>query len=350
MKPETSDAIITSELSKQSFPPKEKPILCPISLDDLINKQFSETAWIVEQLLPAEGITALSGLPGEYKTWIILELGLRVATGTMLFDKYKTTKTSVLYIDEESGERELQKRSRMLQTGENAQLYVLSKTGFKLTPETVKQLIAYCKRNSVGLIIFDSLIRIHTAHDENDAIQMARVFTLFQQLTKHGITVLFVHHSRKLSSFRTNNPSQDLRGSSDILAAVDCHLAVNFIRNERCVQITQTKLREGLEAKPIKLAINTEVNDFRFTYQGDVEETQTKKDDIKEAIRTVLSDNDSLNKTELYKQIKSLEIDGGFSTYKTAVNELVKDGELTEQKGEKNSTYISLKNVTKGDI
>ena len=60
--------------------------------------------------MPAEAIVAISGLPSAYKTWLILCLAIEVARGGVLFDKFVTTKTGVLIIDEETGERWMKQR------------------------------------------------------------------------------------------------------------------------------------------------------------------------------------------------------------------------------------------------
>lgn len=321
----------------------------PISISELMSKEFSDTQWVVEQLLPAEAIVAISGLPSAYKTWLILYLAIEVARGGVLFDKFTTAKTGVLIIDEETGERWIQQRVSKLQCEVDLPIYLLSRTGFKLTEVTVKQLLSFAKEKKIGLIIFDSFLRIHTARDENDAVEMAKVFNLFQRLNREGITTAFTHHHRKPGPLRSSNPSQDMRGSSDILAAVDCHLAIE--RKDEVVIITQTKLRQGEEIRPFKLNIINDESELRFEFAGEVDEEQTKKADWKESIKDYLSEQDVQKyKKEMFDQLKGAGVEGGYSTFKTAVKELVDRGELFEKPGEKNKVYCSLKPFTDEQI
>jgi archaellum biogenesis ATPase FlaH len=314
----------------------------PLPLKELMSKEFKDTQWVIEQLIPAETIVAISGLPSAYKTWLVLDIALKVAKGEMLFDKFITNQTGVLLIDEETGERWIQQRIFKLQDVFDIQVYLLSKTGFKLTEETVKWLIAFTREYKIGLIIFDSLLRIHTARDENDAVEMAKVFSLFQKLTREGITVIFTHHNRKPGILRSSSPSQDMRGSSDILAAVDSHLAVE--RKDNFLVVNQTKLRQEEEILPFKLNIISETNEFRFEFAGEVDEEKTKKADMKQAIKDILQKADRpMYKSELYKSLISEGIEGGYSTFKSAVKELVEKTELFEKKGEKNKVFCSLK-------
>lgn len=313
----------------------------PISLLQLMAIKYKETKWLIEQLLPVETITAISGSPSSYKTWLILEIAIKITKGELLFKKFATNKTGVLIIDEETGERWIQQRILKLQDDYNLPIFLLSKTGFKLTEETTELLIAYAKENEIGLIIFDSLLRIHTARDENDAVQMAKVFSLFQLLSKNGISTIFTHHNRKQGLLRSSNPSQDMRGSSDILAAVDCHLAID--RKDESITITQTKLRQGEEIKPFKINIVNDDTKLSFNFSGEVDELTRLKKDFAEAIKDLLEqEGKPMCKKEIFQSLHESGIEGGYSTFKNAVQELVNKGELYEQRGERNKNFCSL--------
>ncbi len=319
----------------------EESILKPITLKDLMTKEFPKIPWIAEKLIPMKSIVAISGIPSAYKTWLILDLAIKIAKGEILFDKFITNKTGVLLVDEETGEQWIKERIIKLGADNEIPIYLLSKTGFKLTDASVKDLINFCNNFQVGIVIFDSLLRIHTARDENDAVQMAKVISLFQKINNADITVIFTHHHRKQGILRSSSPSQDMRGSSDILAAVDCHLAVE--RKEDYVIINQTKLRQSEEVKPFRLDVVNEENEFHFNYWGEIEEEATKKTDIKKAIKEILEKTGKpMYKQELHNNIKDAGIEGGYSTFKNAVKELVAKGELFEKRAEKNKVYCSL--------
>lgn len=312
----------------------------PISLTELMSKQFADTDWLVENLIPAAGIIAVSGSPASYKTWLVLDLALRLAKGDILFEKFITTQVGVLIVDEENGERLLQKRLQKLHPGFDLPVHVLSLKGFSLVVHTLKALIIFCKKNNVKLVIFDALVRIHSS-DENSAMDMAQVFKLLKEFNKEGITVLFTHHNRKQGVLRSN-PSQDMRGSSDILASVDCHLGIQ--RTDDCVIVNQTKLRQGEEMKPFKLNLINEENEIRFEFAGDVDEVQSKKTDFKEGIRDLMEQEQKpMYKKELFETLRKNGVEGGYSTFKIATQEMVENGGLFEQRGEGNKMFCSLK-------
>ena len=174
-------------------------------------------------------------------------------------------------------------------------------------------------------------------------MKMSKVFTLLKKLVKEGLTVVFTHHNRKQGILRSSNPSQDMRGSSDILASVDCHLAIEKKPKEDLITVRQTKLRQQEEMKPFKLNIVSDETEFKLEFAGEIDEIQSKKADIKEAVKDILGqENKPMYKKELSLALKENGVEGGYSTFKKAITEMLEKGEIFENKGEKNKTFCSL--------
>ena len=331
----------TQKIEKETFKKTGTSKFKPISLFELMAKKFRDTTWAVEKLVPSEGITAISGSPATYKTWVILDLALKVASGDILFDKFVTVQSNVLLIDEENGERLLQKRIKKIGGKFELSIYFLSLKGFILSEKIVADIIKLAKEKKIKLIILDSLVRIHET-DENDATKMAGVFKHLKEFNKEGISIIFTHHNRKQGNFRSS-PSQNMRGSSDILASVDSHLAIE--RKEKSLIVTQTKLRQAEEIKPFKLDIISDEDMLKFEFVSEVDEIQTKKVDFQKAIRDLLKQKDQMYKKEIFDALKNTGIEGGYSTFKSAIQEMINKDELFEQRGERNKMYFSLKSL-----
>lgn len=328
---------------------KSEESFSPVPLDELMRKEFPETQWVVEQLIPVEGIVAVSGVPSAYKTWFMLDLAIKVASGSIAFDRFETNKSGVLIIDEETGERWIQQRVVKLSNNFELPIHLLSKTGFKLNDKTVAFLTGFIEEHKIGVVIFDSLTRIHTATDENNAVEMAKVFSLFQKLTNAGVSVIFTHHNRKQGMFRSSNPSQDMRGSSDILAAVDGHLSIE--RDNDSIKVTQTKSRQAEEIRPFKLNVIKEDNAFRFEFAGEVDEEKNTKTNFKEAIKDLLEEDDKpLHKKEVFEKLKAIGITGGYTTFKVAIQEMIDNDELFTKRGERNKVFCSTKPFEENQI
>ena len=317
----------------------------PIHISELMAKEFRDPEWVVDGLIPSGGITAISGAPSSYKTFIILELASKVANGDVLFSKFETTKKGILIVDEENGERLFHQRFRQLGVSEKLNINIISLDNFKLEDKTVAMLMSICRERDIGVVIFDSLVRIHSGN-ENDARDMSRVANLLKQITKNGITVIFTHHNRKSSIFRSD-PSQDMRGSSDILASVDCHLAVK--KKDTTIVVTQTKLRHAKENNPFQLRVNGGNDKVEFEYLGEIDKEKSKVEIIKDSVKDVLENEvRPLNQKQMTELIREGGITVNPGTLRIALGEL--EGQIYTRPGYRNANYYSLNPISDEEL
>jgi len=213
---------------------KHNALFKPIPLSELLEKE-EKAEWLVEKLIPKAGITVLSGAPVSFKTWLMLHIAECVALGNKTFGRFETQKANVLVVDEESGWRLIKTRMQILQANPNTNVYFSSKLGFKVDRAgQMDSLLMFVEEYQIGLVCFDSLVRFHSK-EENAANQMAEVFESFNKLTKKEVTALILHHHRKETGAHIG--TQSMRGSSDILAAVDSHLMTQRRDNEKSLKV-----------------------------------------------------------------------------------------------------------------
>ena len=73
----------------------------------------------------------------------------------------------------------------------------MSLQGFKIdSDDDRKALMELCLARNYGLVIFDSLIDLHS-RNENSAQDIQTIIAGFREFSKKGITVLICHHLRK---------------------------------------------------------------------------------------------------------------------------------------------------------
>lgn len=319
-----------------------------MSLGELLNTEFSSPQWLVERLIPHETVTIVSGAPATYKTWLLLEIALKVAAGEKVFGEFQATQSPVLIIDEENHPRILKDRARLLSGNPDLPIYIASKNGFLLDKRSVQKVIEYSKSKNARVVIFDSFICIHNA-DENTASEMREVMGHLKEIANAGIAVIVIHHHRKKGKDKSN-ASQDIRGSSDIPAQIDCHLAVDRKGRDASVTIQQSKLREAQELSPFVVRFHSDGNVGRFEYGGAANERQNKRGELKAAVKKVLEASSEIpNRKELWALVKQSGASGSEATLKTAIKEMVEAGELFTKKGGKNSTFYSLKEFEADD-
>lgn len=306
------------------------------SLEQLMAHEFPPDVWVVEDLIP-EGVTILSAEPRSFKTWLLLDVATCVASGQPLFGTLPTTQSGILIIDEENGAKLLQQRLRLLQTEQKLPIHLMIESNFKLDAEQVSRAIKICQEYGVGLVMFDSLVRIHTGN-ENDATAMAQVFAGLRRFTKAGISVLVTHHNRKSKS---DNAALDMRGSSDILAAVDCHIAVRRDEGNRLV-LTQTKLRIAPESDPMELQVVSDKERVRFEYLGLLKPAETKKVRTLGVIADLLQENGEMNKKELLAELSELGLKTNPKTLKQYLDTLLEAGTVVVSSGVGNEKRYEL--------
>jgi archaellum biogenesis ATPase FlaH len=319
----------------------------PTKLEDLMSKDFPASSWLIDGLIPSAGVTILSGVPASYKTFVLLEMAVKVSAGEPLFDYFPTEQTNVLIVDEESGERRLQARLQTLGVTNTLPIYLWSKYNFKLEDKYVDQLVKFCQEHEVGLVIFDSLVRVHDK-DENDAAAMSQVFQVLNKCTAQGITVIFAHHNRKVAPGKTRiDLSSAMRGSSDIYAALDSHIAIT--RDEKRLVFHQTKSRDSEELTPFEVEVKITDETLSFVYEGDLQLPASKSSKATPVIIDVLTKEPDLNQKQIHQHLQDLNVEIGLKTVSKLLKTLEDSGKLVRGEGERNSYRYRLNTELDGE-
>lgn len=316
-----------------------------IPMKELMAIDFPPHQWKIDQLIPLEGITIISAAPASYKTWLILQMAIDIAQGKPFLDQFPCLSGGVLIIDEENHQRLLQKRLKALGGYEDLPIYFYSKESFIATSkEMCEDILRRCEKHSIDTIFIDSLVRINRS-DENDAGSMAAVFRALNEFCKAKKTVIVTHHERKESNNGIRSSAQNrMRGSSDISAAVDSHLAISRDRRAtNCLIIEHAKSREEIEVPTFELAVQKEGDRTWFEYLGSYDIGNKKKDEAKGIILNLLHEKtEGLGKGEVAKTIKESSGIGHKSTY-DALKELLEEELIEERSGSGNTKICSLK-------
>ena len=134
----------------------------PITLSELLSTPVEDVEWLVDRLIPVGSLTALSGMPGYFKTWVALHIAKSVSSGESLFGHFDTIKGNVLLVDEEDHKNFLQIRFNTLQVDPGSKIYLWIMEGFKADNAShMDQLKRFVQDHEIKLISFDSLVRIH---------------------------------------------------------------------------------------------------------------------------------------------------------------------------------------------
>ncbi|HSW69289.1 MAG TPA: AAA family ATPase [Gammaproteobacteria bacterium] len=191
--------------------------------------------WIVQGVLPSEGMAALYGESGSGKSFLILDMAFAVAQGEENWFGLRVTKTPVTYVCLE-GESGIGKRIKAWRQYFNKpipeKLLFVTQPFDLLSGDVTDLANAIVSAGSVGgLVIIDTLNRAVPGADENSSVDMGNIIAAVKKLQGLiGGLVLLVHHSGK-------DKSKGLRGHSSLYAALDGAIEVikTDTRREWCV-------------------------------------------------------------------------------------------------------------------
>lgn len=172
--------------------------------------------WLIPGVLPVGGVVFLSGRPGDMKTWAALSMARAVAAGEPWLGK-PTTQGPVLYLDGEMEPGVLGNCLRWAKPIESLFVANWTDPDFPngLGSDTLREAAKYYR-----LIVVDTLRRQMDTLKENSSDDMAQITKDLRELTRHGATVLVLHHVPK------NPENKGPRGAIELVAGCDISILV----------------------------------------------------------------------------------------------------------------------------
>jgi len=332
-KKDIKEIVKTLEDSAKEIGDGDHGALKPITFKDLMEKDMGALPFSVEKLIPAEGITIISGAPASFKTFVLLDMILCIAEGKKVWGVFNTLQSPILIMDEESGERILQKRFMALKNdsiGMNLPIHMATYTS--MTYDSIDEILKFCLDKGIKLVCFDSFVRFLGNIDENSASEIKSVFQSLKKLCAAGIGVVLIHHHRKSNGLAVKNTGgEEMRGSGDILAAAHSHIIIERNDKDNTLVVRQNKLREEQERKPFVLGIESNGENIKFVYRGDYDDNKTGEQKAYDNIPEIMGRNKLTTREILEAMKKGMGI--GEKLTRAALKRLVEDNVLMMSKG-----------------
>lgn len=191
--------------------------LAVIDSETLLDTRLAPTKFCVDTLLP-EGLCILGGAPKIGKSWMVLDLCVRVAKGEDIWNLH-TRKGTVLYLCLEDSHQRIKNRLNIITDEGSCDLYFAteSKTMSDGLCDQIRDF--YREHPDTVLVAIDTfqLIRdcMADASYAGDYQDMQVLKRLAEEL---HITILLVHHLRKLGD---SDPLNKNSGTTGLVGAVD---------------------------------------------------------------------------------------------------------------------------------
>ena len=204
-----------------------------IDASELMYKPLPKSNFLVEGLLP-QGVNILCGSPKVGKSWMVLDLALKLATGEPIWDM-ETTKCDVLYLCLEDTYQRIQDRLMKLtdEAPANLRFSVAARSlAGGLDKDIADYLYEYPKTK---LIIIDTLQKIRSDKDKASgglySSDYGDMSILKDLAAEKGISILLVHHLRKQQDSDVFN---QVSGSAGIVGAADTTFILK--KDARCME------------------------------------------------------------------------------------------------------------------
>ena len=214
-------------------------------------------------LITKGSVNLLCGEGGAKKTWAALDLAVCVSTGARWLD-FPTRQTTVLIVDEESGERRLKRRLFETLNGhlvkrDNAPSIVftsLQQLDMR-NPDDANALHVAILASNAGLVIIDALADVMPGADENSVKDVQPVFLALRRIAEATqAAILIIHHSNKANG--------TYRGSTAIKGAVDLMLMVDSAPDSKYITFSADKARD-IEPKSFTALASWAADQFYLT-------------------------------------------------------------------------------------
>ena len=203
--------------------------------------------WLVKKLLPASANGIWFGKSQSFKTFVLVDLACRIATGKQFANL--RTGHGLVYIIAAEGSSGISKRIRAWELKNGCIVgHRLMVVPHAVVPTDAKQrnaLIADIQEESVrqnvpvAMIVFDTMSQCSNGMSENEAGEVSRYLQACKEIGEpFGATVINIHHTKK--------DSDEFRGSSAIVSNVD--FLISMKRKAKIEHVTSLKLEKMKEA------------------------------------------------------------------------------------------------------
>jgi hypothetical protein len=216
---------------------KQARLMPLVDSTNLASAEYKPPEFLVEYIVPRQGLTLFTGDVGSTKTAFAMQLAVAISTNKPVAGLFATSADPtrpIIYMNGEMGGDEIQRYLKeaiaglgaappsqaLLFTGKDG----VASFGFGRTPDWRSEAFeAVLKLNCPRLVIIDSL-RALSEIDETNLAEVRAFFNWLRYLAiKYNCAFIVLHHLRKLGLI--NSTRERVSGSRDLLASCDVHIA-----------------------------------------------------------------------------------------------------------------------------
>lgn len=236
--------------------------LSVINGQDLMELNLPPQSFTVRGLLP-QGLSILGGAPKIGKSWMMLDLCIRVAKGESLWGM-ETKQGTTLYLCLEDTLRRIQHRLNCITEEVSAAAYFATASG-TLADDLEAQILQFIRQHpDTVLVVIDTFQMIRSNSNEPSyGGDYEEIQKLKRIADSQRISLLLVHHLRKQGD---RDPVNKLSGTTGITGAVDCVFVLDKSRRR---EDAATLICTGRDIEHRELELRFSKDEFVWSLMAD---------------------------------------------------------------------------------
>lgn len=343
--------------------PPTRKLPAPLGIAALMGVEEPEEEWLVEGHIPAGGNVLMAGYPKTYKTFVLLDLAVSLASGTPFLGKFRVPerrRAGVVLMEDQA--HRVRWRLKRLCAGRGITLPELDgwlhfwfRPPLRLNDVTAVELADYAAELDLDFLGVDSWAYVASG-DSNSADEVTpqlQALTLARTKRK-GVTVQLTHHARKDWGKKDAGTrlTDEIRNSGAFGAWYDCGMVLSR-KDETSPVTVRCELRDFATPEPFAFTVKDEdpagphnggqsggwlrlvVSDYR----PEIVDRMAAVEKLVPAVRQFIEQNPGCSKRALRGGVtgKARDVDG-------ALEKLERDGEVRvhEPEGTGKASRITL--------
>ena len=287
----------------------------PVTLAELNMRPQNDKPWLVNELLPHDGMSLLAGMPKAGKSTISRCLAVAVAGEKSTWLGKAVNEGTVLHLALEERMETVVNHYNQLNAPEDR--IILIEDPWPRPKDPVEKLQSLISRFDPALVIIDPLIRCAAVRNTNDYAEVSEALDSYISLVRRFQThIMFVHHANKHGGEFGN----EVMGSQAITGGVDTIISLKNAGGQRMFRAWG---RDGVEVPDTMLTLE----------DGWMEVIGTKRECREDALcgevtALLESSNEPLGTEEIREKLQCQN-----QALIKALKQAVSDGAIREVKG-----------------
>jgi len=308
----------------------------------LREKDLPKISYLVEGIIPKNGLVYCFGSAGSFKTNFLMYTAMCSALGENSLD-FKTEKFRTLWLDEEN--REIGMRDKVDKIANGLEIdnkilddhiEILISDGFNiLKSDSLIRLEEAIKEFKPQLVVIDSIAKVFPL-SERDEKDVRRIYGVLRpMIEKHNVTFVLIHHARKKNIMQNGRDMEDISGSREFASMADSIILLESMK-AGVFMLKQVKNRYNSKTYAVNFEVSGDDEAIYVNFTGMVkdkyldrmnkckeelvkwaESKGIKEFKRKEALDAMLEvGHKQSNIDAALKSLKENEVDGVYGIYK----------------------------------